>query len=72
MMNMNKIVESRYSSNKEILEKLSILVEKHSDLRFHQMLQFLEISFPDTDQYYEESTETLNRMRRIIEEYKLI
>ena len=50
---------SRQEVNRKILELLAQAVEKNPDLRFHQLLQNLGIEVPHTDQFYEESTKTL-------------
>ena len=50
---------SRQEANHKILELLTQAVENNPDLRFHQLLQNLGIEVPYTDQFYEESTKTL-------------
>ena len=50
---------SRQEANRKILELLAQAVEKNPDFRFHQLLQNLGIEVPYTDQFYEESTKTL-------------
>lgn len=50
---------SRQEANRKILELLAQAVENNPDLRFHQLLQNLGIEVPYTDQFYEESTKTL-------------
>ena len=53
----------RQQKNKEILELLTLLVNKYPDWRFHQILQnsgTTPYSVPDF--FYEESEDTLNRM----------
>ena len=50
---------SRQEANRKILELLAQVVENNPDLRFHQLLQNLGIEVPYTDQFYEESTTTL-------------
>ena len=53
---------SRQEANKTILNLLSKAVEKNPDLRFHQLLQNLGIEVPHTDQFYEESSKTLENL----------
>ena len=50
---------SRQEANCKILELLAQAVEKNPDLRFHQLLQNFGIEIPHIDQFYEESTKTL-------------
>lgn len=56
----------RQEANQTILNLLSEAVEKNPDLRFHQLLQFLGIELPRTDQFYEESSQTLETLRSMI------
>lgn len=62
---------TRQAANYEILNKLYVIVEKHPDWRFHQILQNLDVNLRDVtefkclDQFYEESEETLERVNRI-------
>ena len=56
----------RQEANKTILNLLSEAVEKNPDLRFHQLLQFLGVELPRTDQFYEESSKTLENLSRMI------
>lgn len=53
---------SRQEANQTILNLLSEAVEKNPDLRFHQLLQSLGIEIPHTDQFYEESSKTLENL----------
>ena len=53
---------SRQEANRKILGLLAQAVEKNPDLRFHQLLQNFGIEIPHTDQFYEESTKTLEIM----------
>lgn len=55
----------RQEANRQILEVLGQAVEQNPDLRFHQLLQNLGIETPHTDQFYEESTETLETLSRM-------
>ena len=50
---------SRQEANRKILELLAKAVEKNPDFRFHQLLQNFGIEIPHIDQFYEESTKTL-------------
>ena len=50
---------SRQEANRKILELLAKAVEKNPDFRFHQLLQNFGIEVPHTDQFYEESSKTL-------------
>ena len=50
---------SRQEANHKILELLAKAVEKNPDFRFHQLLQNFGIEIPHIDQFYEESTKTL-------------
>jgi hypothetical protein len=54
---------TRQAANYEILNKLYAIVEKHPDWRFHQILFNLDISLTGVDQYYEESKDTLERVK---------
>ena len=62
---------TRQAANHEILNKLYAVVEQHPDWRFHQILQNLHINLRDVtefkclDQFYEESEETLERIKRM-------
>ncbi len=50
---------SRQEANKKIVEFLVVAVENHPQWRFHQILQNYNIVKPNKDQWYEESTATL-------------
>ena len=50
---------SRQEANRKILGLLAQAVEKNPDFRFHQLLQNFGIEIPHIDQFYEESTKTL-------------
>lgn len=52
----------RQEANRTILNLLSEAVEKNPDLRFHQLLQNLGVEVPNTDQFYEESSKTLENL----------
>ena len=53
---------SRQEANRTILNLLTEAVEKNPDLRFHQLLQDLGVEIPHTDQFYEESSKTLENL----------
>lgn len=57
-----EIIKSRYKCNKEILNILADLIEKYPDWRFHQLLQNVRIE-DFSDRFYEESRETLKRLK---------
>lgn len=56
----------RQEANRTILNLLSEAVEKNPDLRFHQLLQNLGVEVPNTDQFYEESSKTLENLVAMI------
>jgi hypothetical protein len=62
---MKNTAQTRLEANRKIVETLAQAVEQNPDLRFHQLLQFLGIETPRTDQFYEESTETLETLSRM-------
>ena len=61
----------RQQANRMILSFLSAAVEQHPDWRFHQILQNMDVNLRDVttlkcqDQFYEESEETLERVKLI-------
>jgi hypothetical protein len=63
---------TRQAANYEILNILYAIVEKHPDWRFHQILQNLQINlrevteFKCLDQFYEDSEETLERVKQMV------
>lgn len=57
-----EVIKSRYNCNKEILNILTDLVEEYPDWRFHQLLQNVRIE-DFSDKFYEESVETLKRLK---------
>ena len=59
---MKDTTQTRLEANRKILELLAQALEKNPDLRFHQLLQNLGVEIPHTDQFYEESTETLENL----------
>lgn len=62
----------RQKANRKILSLLSAAVEQYPDWRFHQILQNLQINLRDVtefkcqDQFYEESEETLDRIKQMV------
>lgn len=61
-----KIIEKRKEANLEILDLLKELVEKNPKLRFHQLLEMLNITVLGKDKFYEESVKTLNDLKNEI------
>lgn len=53
---------SRQETNRTILNLISEAVEKNPDFRFHQLLQSLGVENPAIDQFYEESSKTLENL----------
>lgn len=80
---MNKEIEiqisKRQESNKVLVQLITDMVEKHPDLRFHQILHSLDIVIPIEgmmagevhtgmqDLFYEESVKTLDRVSKAVE-----
>jgi hypothetical protein len=54
---------NRQEANRKILRILSDTIKQHPDWRFHQILFNLDISLTGVDQYYEESKDTLERVK---------
>lgn len=52
---------NRLEINKQILKNLEYYIEKYPDMRFCQLLYFLNI-IDNTDKFYEESNTTLVNM----------
>lgn len=59
---MKDATQTRLEANRKILELLAQALEKNPDLRFHQLLQNLGVEIPHTDQFYEESSKTLENL----------
>ena len=55
----------RLIANRAILAILAVEVERNPDLRFHQLLQNLGIELPHIDQFYEESEQTLETLKKL-------
>lgn len=69
---MPKKKMTRYQANKQILEKLAELVEKYPDWRFNQILSNTDVVLEGQDMFYDESTETLERLEIRIEDNQLL
>ena len=57
-------IQKRQSSNLEIVNLLSKVVERHPELRFTQILSALGL---DKDRFYEESVDTLQDIKNRLE-----
>lgn len=57
---------NRLESNVKILDIIKQLAYEFPDMRFNQLLMNVFIILKDKDQFYEESKETLNRLRNYI------
>ena len=64
----NKI--RRIDANKKILEILATLIEKHPELRFHQILLNYSVTLQDIDMFFEESLVTLARLQQAVENFE--
>lgn len=53
---------SRYQTNKKILTLLEKLVERWPTWRFNQILLNADVTLEGKDMFFDESTETLDRM----------
>ena len=62
---MDNQVKNRQIYNREIVKKISEMVEKYPDLRFTQILLCMEILDKKRDLFYEESLTTLMRIKDI-------
>lgn len=63
-MDISEKISSRYDANLQIVIILNDLVSEHPDWRFQQILQNVDISSREgKDLFYEESVDTLNRLR---------
>lgn len=69
---MPKKKMTRYQANKQILEKLAKLVEKYPAWRFNQILSNTDVVLEGQDMFYDESTETLERLEVRIEDNQLL
>ena len=57
-------MDRRLIANRAILAILTVEVERNPDLRFHQLLQNFGAETPNTDQFYEESCDTLDKLHQ--------
>lgn len=63
-MGIDEKISSRYDANLQIVMILNDLVSEHPDWRFQQILQNMSISSREgKDLFYEESVDTLNRLK---------
>lgn len=53
--------------NLAILKQIEVFVNKYPDLRFHQILDALELNL---DKYYEKSSFTLQKLNDILDQEK--
>ena len=58
----------RLSANRAIVAVLAAEVERHPELRFHQLLADLGVEEPGRDKFYEESGKTLEGLKRTMAE----
>lgn len=63
---MPKKKMTRYQANKQILEQLTMLVEKYPDWRFNQILSNTDVVLEGNDMFFDESIETLERLENSI------
>ena len=54
---------TRLEANRSIVNLIKETIEEYPDWRFHQILQNIGVEKPGTDQWYEESTETLRNIK---------
>ena len=54
---------TRLEANRLIVNLIKETLEAYPDWRFHQILQNLGVEKPETDQWYEESTDTLRNIK---------
>ena len=54
---------TRLEANRLIVNLVKETVEAYPGWRFHQILQNLGVEKPETEQWYEESTETLRNIK---------
>lgn len=66
-------ISKRQESNRILTQLVSEMVEKHPDLRFHQILHVIDIVVDSKeiglveDLFHEESIDTLDRVNKAIE-----
>lgn len=54
----------RLTANRAVLAILAAEVERHPELRFHQLLVDIGIEEVGKDKFYEESEKTLNELQK--------
>ena len=54
---------TRLEANRTIVNLIKETIEEYPDWRFHQILQNIGVEKPGTDQWYEESTDTLRNIK---------
>lgn len=59
---LTELDQKRLATNREIVAKLSMLVEKYPCWRFHQLLMNVGIEEPGQDKWYEESEATMVKL----------
>ena len=59
-------IQQRQTANLEIISLLNNIVEKHSELRFCQILEILNLN---KDKFYEESVDTLKELKKLAENF---
>ena len=59
---LSDLGKKRLATNREIVAKLSMLVEKYPCWRFHQLLMNVGIEEPGQDKWYEESDATMVKL----------
>lgn len=63
-MSKLNLVERR-QNNRELINIIKSWVEAYPDLRFNQILSNLGVTMKGEDKYYEESSETLKRVKGV-------
>ena len=54
----------RFDCNRKIIKMLEYYIEANPNMRFNQLLQVFDVVIKNSDQFYEESAETLQRMKK--------
>lgn len=65
---MKPMMLKRLENNREIIKILSKIVEAYPDWRFQQILFNLNIVTMGEDRFYEESSETLKKMKEYLKQ----
>ena len=63
------IIQKRKEANLDILSILEEEFKKHPELRFHQLLEILDVTKLGVDKFYEESITTLEKLKKEVENY---